>query len=63
MFEFCNSNQSAEPVKHGHWIYHDRPALHWKNQCSHCNSWAASDTRYCAFCGCKMDEEVRNGNT
>lgn len=53
MFEFCNSNQSAESVKHGHWI-----GVGAFFKCSVCLQMSCCNEKYCNMCGAKMDEVI-----
>lgn len=54
----------AEPIKHGHWI---KPTVisgraFDLRHCSYCNGvpcGVTDDTKYCAICGARMDEEVK----
>lgn len=50
----------AAPVIHGKWIFHDDDYMP-TDLCSicGCTTWAFIRTKYCPFCGAKMDlEEV-----
>ena len=55
----------AEPVRHGHWIYHPMSRM---TECSFCHRWfhdvfyADNAYRFCRSCGAKMDEEASNDN-
>lgn len=45
-----------EPVVHAHWI--DADYGKWK-KCSHCFRKNQYYSKYCPWCGAKMDEEVK----
>lgn len=45
----------AEPVIHAHWITGNRK---WK-KCSNCFRSNQYYSKYCPWCGAKMDEEVK----
>ncbi len=52
----------AEPVRHGHWEYHTRHQRDCVASCSVCRKrttfFFKNGTKYCPFCGAKMDEEA-----
>lgn len=45
----------AEPVKHGHWEWTDDPRT-GDFVCSNCLDHNIVRSRYCPYCGAKMDE-------
>lgn len=51
----------AEPVRHGKWEYHTRYQRSCVASCSICKKrttfFFKNGTKYCPFCGAKMDEE------
>ena len=52
---------SAEPVRHGKWIYENN------YKCSLCGKWidvlrGTAGMRYCPHCGARMDEDVQTKN-
>lgn len=52
----------AEPVRHGHWLFHEEPDGYYHSECSECGQWCDEDVflkgkwNYCPNCGAKMDE-------
>ena len=56
----------AEPVRHGYWEYHTRHQRDCVASCSICRKrttfFFKSGTKYCPFCGAKMDGERREEN-
>ena len=57
----------AEPVRHGHWEYHTRHQRSCVASCSVCRKrttfFFKNGTKYCPFCGAKMDGERREDET
>jgi hypothetical protein len=51
---------SAEPVRHGKWVFNPSDALEAmfaKPKCSECGFESADGGDYCSNCGARMDEE------
>ena len=47
----------AEPVRHGKWIYHiDSESIGETWICSECNGEELCKTKFCPYCGARMDE-------
>lgn len=48
----------AEPIRHGKWIRHKTPlGKEYGFICSECDDWANKCSKYCPYCGAKMDLE------
>ena len=48
----------AEPVRHGKWIYHiDSESIGETWICSECNGEELCKTKFCPYCGARMDAE------
>lgn len=68
---------TVDPIKHGHWIIRDIPGTYfYKITCSECSEDVTSSAPcigflpnakvlwdYCPYCGAKMDEVEKDGDT
>ena len=50
--------QGYEPVRHGHWEFIG--GYGYQYRCSACNTCAERKTKFCPYCGAKMDGERRD---
>lgn len=52
-----NTMPSAEPVRHGRWIYIYKKVPVFNYQCSECEARSILFENFCSYCGVRMDKE------
>lgn len=45
-------------IEHGHWIYRTDGIFNGMYKCSVCRDTVSKPSRYCPYCGARMDDEV-----
>ena len=55
--ELINGVPSAEPVRHGKWIYIYKKVPVFNYQCSECGARSILFENFCSYCGARMDKE------
>lgn len=53
---YVKETLTAEPIKHGHWIFTQKETWYAEFQCSECGEGVYNKTKFCSNCGAKMDE-------